>query len=115
MAGKFTIYKTDSGKFRFNLKATNGEIILVSELYNAKASAQKGIESVRKHSADPKFFENRADKAGKPYFVLKAGNHEIIGVGESYSDEKARDNGKKSVTKNAATAVVVDETAVKPK
>ncbi len=113
MAGKFTIYKTDSGKFRFNLKASNGEIILVSELYNAKASAKKGIESVKKHSADPKFFEDRTDKAGKPYFVLKAANHEIIGTGESYSDEKARANGKKSVTKHAAVSVVVDETAVK--
>lgn len=115
MAGKFTIYKTESGKFRFNLKASNGEIILVSELYNAKASAKKGIESVKKHSADVKFFEDRSDKSGKLYFVLKAANHEVIGVSESYESEKSRNDGKKSITRNAAAAMTVDETTVKAK
>ncbi|HZA79595.1 MAG TPA: YegP family protein [Acidimicrobiales bacterium] len=47
MAGKFELYKDGAGKFRFRLKAANGEIIAASEAYNSKASAQNGIESVK--------------------------------------------------------------------
>ena len=47
MAGKFELYKDAGGKFRFRLKAGNGEIIASSEAYNSEASAQNGIESVK--------------------------------------------------------------------
>ncbi len=43
-------------------------------------------------------------------FNLKAGNHEIIGVSESYSSTSARDAGIESVKKNAADAVTQDNT-----
>lgn len=49
---KFELYKDKAGEFRFRLKARNGEIIAVSEGYKAKASALKGIESVRKNAAN---------------------------------------------------------------
>jgi uncharacterized protein YegP (UPF0339 family) len=51
MAGKFELYKDGSGKFRFRLKASNGQIIATGEAYESKASAMKGIESVRSHAA----------------------------------------------------------------
>jgi hypothetical protein len=45
---KWEIFTDKSGEFRFRLKAANGEIVLAaSEGYTAKASAKKGIESVR--------------------------------------------------------------------
>jgi uncharacterized protein YegP (UPF0339 family) len=47
MAGKFEVYKDKQDKYRFRLKAGNGEIIAVSEAYAAKAGALNGIESVR--------------------------------------------------------------------
>ena len=52
MAGKFELYSDKAGKFRFRLKAGNGEIIAVSEAYESKASAKNGIESVRKNAPD---------------------------------------------------------------
>jgi uncharacterized protein len=52
MAGKFERYKDKSGKFRFRLKASNGQVIAVGEAYETKASAGKGIESVRKNAGD---------------------------------------------------------------
>lgn len=52
MAGKFELYKDKAEKFRFRLKAGNGEIIAASEAYESKASAQNGIESVKKNAAD---------------------------------------------------------------
>ena len=47
MAGKFEIYEDKAGKFRFRLKAGNGQVIAVSEAYESKASAENGIESVK--------------------------------------------------------------------
>lgn len=47
MAAKFDISKDKVGKFRFHLKAGNGEIIAASRAYDTKASAEKGIESVK--------------------------------------------------------------------
>lgn len=47
---KFEIYKDKAGEFRFRLKAKNGEIILASEGYTAKASCVNGVESVKKNA-----------------------------------------------------------------
>ncbi len=52
MAGKFELYKDKSGKFRFRLKAGNGQIIAVGEAYESKAAAQNGIDSVKKNAGD---------------------------------------------------------------
>lgn len=52
MAGKFELYADKAGKYRFRLKAANGEIIAVSEAYESKASARNGIESVRKNTPE---------------------------------------------------------------
>lgn len=52
MAGKFELYQSPNGEFRFRLKAGNGEIIATSEGYTSKASAKNGIESVRNNAPD---------------------------------------------------------------
>ena len=50
MAGKFELYIDAAGKYRFRLKAGNGEIIAAGEAYETKASAQNGIESVKRNA-----------------------------------------------------------------
>lgn len=52
MAGKFELYKDVTGKFRFRLKAANGESIATAEAYASKASALGGIDSVRRNAGD---------------------------------------------------------------
>jgi hypothetical protein len=52
MAGKFELYNDTQGKFRFRLKAGNGEIIAVGEAYESKASAINGIESIKKNAPE---------------------------------------------------------------
>lgn len=52
MPGKFEITKDKRGEYRFRLKSTNGQVVAVSEGYTTKASATKGIESVKKLAAD---------------------------------------------------------------
>ena len=46
----FELYKDAAGKFRFRLKAANGETIAASEAYESKAGAKNGIESVKKNA-----------------------------------------------------------------
>jgi len=48
----FEIFKDKEGKFRFRLKAPNGEIIASSESYETKRECLKGIESVKTHALD---------------------------------------------------------------
>ena len=52
MVGKFELYKDAKGKFRFRLKAGNGEIIAVGEAYETKANANNGIASAQKNTPD---------------------------------------------------------------
>ena len=49
---KFEVYEDKAGEFRFRLKATNGQVIAVSEGYVAKKSCENGIESVKKNAVD---------------------------------------------------------------
>jgi uncharacterized protein YegP (UPF0339 family) len=44
---KFEIFKDSAGKFRFRLKAANGEVIATGEAYESKAGCKNGIESVK--------------------------------------------------------------------
>ncbi len=108
--GKFVISKRSNGEFQFNLLATNGQVILTSEGYAAKASCLNGIESVRKNATDDSRFERKEASNGKFYFVLKASNGQMIGQSQMYASEDARDNGIESVKKNAPDAEVVDQT-----
>lgn len=52
MPGKFVVKKGSTGKFRFNLISTNGQVVATSEAYNSKAAAMGGIRSVKKLAAD---------------------------------------------------------------
>lgn len=54
--GKFVVKETATG-FKFDLKATNGEIIAVSEGYKTKASCENGIESVKKNAPEAEIEE----------------------------------------------------------
>ena len=50
MAGKFELYQDKAGKYRFRLKAGNGQVIAVGEAYESKAAAENGIASVQKNA-----------------------------------------------------------------
>jgi len=44
---KFEIYKDAAEKFRFRLKAPNGETIATGEAYESKDACKNGIESIK--------------------------------------------------------------------
>ncbi len=102
--GKFEIKKDNGGKFRFNLKAGNGQVILASQGYADMSGCKNGVESVKKNATDEGKFEKLTAKNGHFYFNLKSGNGQVIGNSEMYTTEAARDNGIASVMKNAPDA-----------
>lgn len=110
MAGKFEIYKDKAGEYRFRLKAGNGETVLASEGYKAKASAKNGAASVQKNCADQSCFDKTKTRGGKFRFNLKARNHQVIGTSQSYNTESARDNGIKAIARAAKGAKIDDKT-----
>ena len=111
MAGKFELKKSKNDKFHFSLLAGNGQVILTSEMYEAKASAVNGIESVKKNGGDAGRYDKLVAKDGSPYFVLKATNGQVIGQSQMYGSEAARDNGIQSCVTNAPGASMNDQTA----
>jgi len=54
---KFEWFKDKAGKFRFRLKAPNGEIIATGEAYSSKDACVNGIESVKKNATIAKIVE----------------------------------------------------------
>jgi uncharacterized protein YegP (UPF0339 family) len=108
MAGKFVIKTGKTGKFSFNLQASNGQVILSSESYDSRKGAEGGIASVRKNAANDGRFERKTAKDGSAFFVLKAANGEPIGKSEMYKTKRSMENGIASVGKNAPDAPVTD-------
>ncbi|HMQ59344.1 MAG TPA: YegP family protein [Flavilitoribacter sp.] len=49
---RFELKTSKNGKFFFNLKATNGQVIGTSEMYESEASRKNGVESVQKNAPD---------------------------------------------------------------
>lgn len=107
--GKFATKRGKDGQFYFNLKATNGQVILTSEGYTTTAARQNGIDSVRKNAPEDKKYEKHTSSNGKFYFNLKATNGQVIGKSQMYETEASCDNGIASVKSNAPGAPVVEE------
>lgn len=109
MAGRFVIKKSGT-QFYFILQAAgNFATLITSERYVAKSGAQNGIESVKTNARIDSRYDRRSSSKGDPYFVLKAGNGEIIGTSEMYSSTTARENGIASVKADAPGATTVDD------
>lgn len=121
--GKFVVKNTNTG-VKFDLKATNGQVIATSEVYSSKDACLNGIASVAKNAPvagiedqtkegyetvkNPKF-EVYQDKAGEYRFRLTATNGQTIAVSEGYKQMDSCMNGIESVKKNAVDAETVEE------
>lgn len=102
--------KRSGVQYVFNLIAPNGEVILTSERYTTKQSAENGIASCRVNSPHDGRYSRRNSGANQPYFTLHGGNGEVIGVSEMYSSVAAREAGIASVKTHGPTAPTRDNT-----
>ena len=132
VTGVFEVFFDSVYRFRFHLKATNGQIIAVSQSYGTKESALKGIASIQKNAPIAKIadyttkeiipdtahrgivqdpdFEIQCDSAGKFRFHLKAANGEIIAASQSYLSRESTEKGIASIKRNAPMAKIIDQT-----
>ena len=133
VTGVFEVLCDAVGRFRFHLKAANGQIIAVSQSYGTKESALKGIASIKKNAPIAKttdfttggtmpesthragivqdtVFEIQCNAPDKFRFHLKAANGEIIAVSQSYLSKQSAENGITSVKTNAPMAKIIDQT-----
>lgn len=107
----FEIYQSEATKkFHFRLKAKNGEVILTGQGYKDKSGCENGVTSVKKNGNDEEKFQIKEAKDGRQYFVLKAGNGQVIGQSQMYKSESGLKNGIASVGKNSTTETIKDLT-----
>ena len=66
MPGKFVVKKGPTGKFRFSLLSTSGQVVAASEPYETKRAAMSGIASVRKLAAAAKLVDTTVVLAEVP-------------------------------------------------
>lgn len=105
---KFQVFRGFDGAYYFHLRATNGEIVLQSQAYTRRASAIAGTDSVRTNGTDPAHYEIRYAVNGEPYFVLEAGNGQVIGVGETYASWSNAQRGVDTVAQLIADGTILD-------
>ncbi len=101
-AANYDLREAVNGQYYFVLKAQNGQIIGMSELYSTKGNATQGIYNTADIADDYLgFLATRTGSRftvfegenGLYYFNLKAGNGEIVLQSQAYSSEAAAMNG----------------------
>ena len=104
--GKYEVYQAGDG-VKYNLKASNGEILVASEVYSSRDGVIKAIDAIKRNveTGEIRVF---ADKHGNYKFKLTAGNHRVIAISAHYTTEKSAQRASESFKKFALTADVVD-------
>ena len=105
-AGYFELNSGGAGRFTFNLKAGNHEVILTSKVYKTRQDALHDIEAVRRNSLIAARFERNVAKNNSPYFVLLADNGQTLGRSEMVATRAAMENGIQSVMANRGSILV---------
>lgn len=102
MPAKFQLKKGSTGKFRFTLLSTNGQVVATSQAYERKATALAGIRSVQKIAVTAEIEDTTtkqwadADAAAKVAKTAKKAAKK--------APAKAASAAKKVVTKTAKAA-----------
>ena len=98
MPGKFVVKKGSTGKFRFNLLSTNGQVVASSEAYNTKASAMGGIRSVKSLAADAEI----EDQTTKEWAAGEADRKKAAAAKKAKAASKKKAAAKKTGTSAAS-------------
>jgi uncharacterized protein len=107
--GKYVISKAKNGENYFNLKATNGQIILTSGMYASMTDCTTGIESVRAVCNDDNMYERKTSSDSKHFFTLISPGGNIIGKSEMYESIANMEKGIASVKRNGISTSFVEE------
>lgn len=122
MAGKFVISVASNGKFVFNLRASNGQVVLTSSrMYDSAEAAEAATQAVKAAALAPvedmakeektegAKFELYQDENGSFRFRLKDAEGDNLGKSEAYKSKTSAMKGIASVSRNAPEAPVIAE------
>lgn len=87
----------ETHKFRFNVFAKNGQIVLSSEQYTTEAAAFNGAFAVQAEGQTASSYELKTNVAGGFYFNLSAQNGQIIGTSQQYTSKAAAESAMASL------------------
>ena len=104
--GKYEVYPNGDG-YQYRLKASNGEILIVSETYVSRENVLKAIEAVKRNIIDGEI-RIIEDKHGMFKFKLISKNYRVIALGSNYTTEKSAVRASESFKKFALKADVVE-------
>jgi hypothetical protein len=107
--GKYEISHSRGGENYFNLKATNGQVVLSSVMYSSAEDCANAIESARTSCTDDNMYERKISSNNKHFFNLKASNGQIIGMSEMYESAANMEKGIASVKRNGISTIVAKE------
>lgn len=113
MALCFELQKSNNEQFYFVLKGNKDLVLLRSEQYRSKQSAQQAMASVQVNSADDARYERKLASDNRTYFNLKAANHEIIGTSPMYPSAHARNDSIATLKAEGRSAIIQDKTSAK--
>ena len=97
----FEIYQDKAGKYRFRLRANNGEIICASQGYASKSGCIRGITALANNSINKDSFKLHESRGGKWTFNVVSGNNKVVATSQSFKDKSGLNKGIKSVMTNA--------------
>jgi hypothetical protein len=104
--GKYEIFKEEDLYF-VRLRASNSQILFLSQGYASKASAKSGIKTIQK-AINERSFTVSKDKQNRYQFNLYSSNGQIIVTGETYSAKSNGISAAHSVVKFGLKAAIVD-------
>ena len=106
--GKWLIEHKSEGEYMAKLAASNGEVMLSSEIYTSEEGARAGIDTIIKNTEIGNFIAYQ-NKNGNYYYKLKTANNKLLCVGEIYKTKEQCLKAIESVKRIAADAVITEE------
>jgi uncharacterized protein YegP (UPF0339 family) len=101
------LWSESSSKFRFNVHARNGAVVLSSEQYTTEAAAFNGAFAVQAEGQAAANYTLKTNASGGFYFNLSALNGQIIGTSQQYTTKAAAQSAMTSLQSFLPTVTVL--------
>ncbi|MDR1075721.1 MAG: YegP family protein [Xanthomonadaceae bacterium] len=104
----FDLKRARNGQYSFTLKAENGDVILNSQMYLAKKSAEAGIAMVQRNCQEDACYQRAQAADGSFFFILNTVSKQILGKSVVHPNAESRDKGIERVKASGITTNIRD-------
>ena len=109
--GKWVVEKENDGEFVSKLLASNGEVMLTSEIYTSADGAKSGVETIIRGIENGKFIIYQ-DKNKNYYYKIKSQTNRLLCAGEIYKTKDRCLKAVESVKRIASASPIAEEIGV---